>query len=151
MKHEPKDLPSIKKLEEEYNTMKPLTGVFKFFSFFGIGGKKLKNIKSEFVNIEKQIEDYKNYPTKYNQYFSEEGFVVHDNLDFEVIKNAVDIYESKGIESAKEIIVDFYSPEKMSNKTVYFEYADEFKERFKFIEFASKDYIEGRYYSCIPL
>lgn len=151
MKYEPKDLPSLKNAEQYIPLFKLFLKGRKFFSFFGIGKEKTRELEEQLNSLLKQMEDFKTYPTKYNKYFASDGWIAHDSLNFDTMKNAVITYEEHGANEAKKIIMDFYKPERIENHIFLLRWIPEFESRYKFIEYALNDYRDGRYYSCIPI
>ncbi len=151
MEYEPKDLPSLKKIDEQIPAIKTILKINKLLSLVGIGSKKIKALETQFAEILKQKEELENYPTKFNRYFSNDGWIVHDLLDFEIVKKAVDLYDEGRVQEAKKLIMDYYSPKEMDQRLLYLRHVHEFQTRIKFIEFALEDYKAGRYYSCVPI
>ena len=89
----------------------------------GVGKTRLVN---EFLNIVKENQNiriftgwclseaaipYFPFIEAFNQYFSEEGWIVYDSISFEVMKNAVESFEIEGKEVAQKILFDYFSPE----------------------------------------
>lgn len=151
MKYEPKDLPSIKNFDRDIPPLKTILKLNKFLTFFGLGSKNIKDLELQFDQLLKQKEELEEYPTKFNRYFSDDGWIAHDLLNFELIKSTVDLYEENKFNEAKQLLFDYYQPEKIENRLIYIKHIPEFQIRFNFIENALDDYNSGRYYSCIPL
>ncbi len=150
-KYEPKDLPSKKKMDEEISSFEVILKANKLFSLVGLGSTKLSNMESQIEDLKKQKNELDQYPTKYNRYFSEKGWIAHDSMNFEIIKKAVDLYEQNKPSQAEEIIKDYYSPSEVESRFIYFRHIPEFKIRIKLLEYALQDYKDKRYYSVIPL
>lgn len=150
-KSEPKDLPRNKKIDEQLASMNLIINANKFLSKIGLGNKKLRSMESQIADIKNQQNELTTYPTKYNSYFSANGWIAHDSMNFDVIKNAVDLYEGNEQTQAEEVIKNYYSPAEVESRLIYFRNIPEFQIRMKFLEFALLDYKEKRYYSVIPL
>ena len=150
-KYEPEDLPSHKKLDEELSSFELILKLNGLLSKIGLGSRKLSDMKPQIENLKKQKNDLIQYPTKYNRYFSEKGWIAHDSMNFEIIKKAVDLYEQNSPNEAEEVIKDYYSPSEVESRFVYLRNIPEFKIRIRLLECALQDYKNERYYSVIPL
>lgn len=151
MKYEPKDLPSFKQYDEQFKGFDAILKINKLLSKIGLGSKKIQSLEPQFSELQKQKEEFENYSTKYNRYFASDGWIIHDSIDFKVVKIAVNLWEENKFEEAKNFILNNYLPEEIEKKISFIKYIPEFQSRRKFIEYALNDYKEKRYYSCIPL
>ncbi len=151
MTYEPKDLPSIKKVDSDIKAINLILKINRMLSKIGLGSKKLLTLENDFHKNLEMKKELEIYPTKFNRYFNEDGWIVHDTLDFEVIKKAVDLYKNNDKEEAINLIKNFYSPKNIEKRMFYFKGLQEFQSRIKFIEYALEDYKKQKYYSCIPI
>ena len=151
MTYEPKDLPSIKKFDNDIKSIILILKINKMLSKIGIGSKKLLELENDFHKNLEMKKELEMYPTKFNRYFNEDGWIVHDTLDFEVIKRVVNLYDNNEKEEAINLIKNFYSPENIEKRILYFKGIPVFQSRIKFIEYALEDYKNQKYYSCIPI
>lgn len=130
------ELPSLAKLKsdlEGYKIISSITG-------------NRKNIKK----LEKQYNELVNTTNKFCNYFSNEGWVIHNLLSTTVMLNAVKEFELNGLEKAESILVEYYSKE--DNIGVgRFTSLEEFRIRLDLLKYAFSDHINGRFYSSIPL
>ncbi len=150
-KYEPKDLPSRKKMDEDISAAKIIFKANKLFSLIGLGSSKLRNIEPQLEDLMKLKNELIQYPTKYNRYFSEKGWIAHDSMDFEIIKTAVDLYDQNKPKEAEDLIKDYYSPSEIESRLIYLRHIPEFKIRIRLLENALQDYKNKRYYAVIPL
>lgn len=145
------ELPSFKDLTQNIKGLKLFLRIYKFIRLFGFKNKKLDEMKDKLDEISHQIKEHKEYSSKFNKYFSDKGWIVHDSSNFEVVKKAVDTFEVKGKEKAQIVLLDYFSPQNIEHNIFRLKFCNEFKDRFRFIEFALEDYKKGRFYSTIPL
>lgn len=108
-------------------------------------------------------------PDKFNQYFSNYCWIAHDYFDDNIMKEAISKYEkNKNIEEVdiylsneydENYITKFIEQIKIS-KNVYLEnlpynigtlFIKYFLDRLEIIELVKDDYLNEKYYSCIPL
>lgn len=108
-------------------------------------------------------------PDKFNQYFSNYCWIAHDYFDDNIMKEAISIYEkNKNIEEVdiclsneydENSIIKFIEQIKIFENT-YLEnlpynigtlFIKCFLDRLEIIELAKDDYLNEKYYACIPL
>lgn len=145
------ELPSFKHLDHNVSGLKFFLKIYRFVRFFGLKNRKLDEMKEQIDNLSNQFDEHKELTTKFNKYFSDDGWIVYDSINFEIIKRAVEVFEAEGKEKAQKILFDYYSPENIEKNIFQLSFCKEFKDRRRFIEFALADYKAKRYYSTIPL
>lgn len=132
---------------------------------------KSDNIKLS--NEQKQLKiKYKELlmlPDKFNNYFSSNCWIAHNYFDDNIMKEAISIYErNKNIEEVDVYLSNEYDENSISKfieqikvskntplenlpyniDTLFIKY---FLDRLEIIELAKDDYLNEKYYSCIPL
>ncbi len=132
---------------------------------------KSDNIKLS--NEQKQLKiKYKEIlmlPDKFNQYFSSNCWIAHNYFDDNIMKEAISIYErNKNIEEVDIYLSNEYNENSITKfieqikvfKNAYLEnlpynigtlFIKYFLDRLEIIELAKDDYLNEKYYSCIPL
>lgn len=145
------ELPTFKHFIQDVKGFKLILRIYRLFRFFGLKNKKLDEMKDKVDEISSQLKEHKEYATKFNKYFSDEGWIVHDSINFEVMKKAVESFEVEGKEKAQKILLDYFGPENIEKNIFRLKFCNELKDRYRFIEFALEDYKEGKLYSTIPL
>ncbi len=145
------DLPTNKHLREQMKSFEVLLKANKALQLIGLGSEKIAELNEQYASIRSQLDEQLEYGRKYNAYFVEDGWMIHDSLDFGVLRKAVDTYETEGKDAAIELLLDYYGPDSIEERVFFFATAEELQVRRKFIDFALDDCKEGRYYSAIPL
>jgi hypothetical protein len=145
------ELPSVKHLKEQITGFSVIFRINKILRHIGLGSKKIAELKDEYDEMRQQFTDYTEYPRKFNEYFSKDGWLAHDSMNFEVLKRAVDEYESKGKDEATKVLLDYYGPDQIEQRLLFFVGVEELRIRRKFIDYALVEHKAGRYYSAIPL
>jgi len=115
-----------------------------------VGEEKIKKFKLQVAQMKKQVDILLTYPLKYNQYFSDDGFIAYESMDLNVMKKSVDMYESDK-EKALDVIMDYYSPKNIEKHLFMIRHVPLFQDRIKFIDYALEDYKNGRYYAVVPI
>lgn len=90
------EMPSLKKLHDEIKTMKHVNLIL---------GKKARE---QLKDIEKNMNRLLENAEKYNEYFSEKGWVLYDSISTILIEKAVQIYEECGYEEAEQVLLNYY-------------------------------------------
>ena len=145
------ELPTINHLKQGMSGFKYLFKIYSFFGVFGLKNKKIDEAKKQSDQLSKMLEEHTHYTIKFNSIFSEDGWIVHDSIDHNLIKTAVDTFEKEGKEEAKKLLLEYFKPENIEKILFRFRFCVELKDRYKFIEYAFEDYKQERYYAVIPL
>lgn len=142
---------TIKHFEEEISGMKLILRINKGLRFVGLGSKKLEEQKLKLEKLEKKLEELKEIPQKFNDIFSDRGWIAYNSLNHNLMVEMIEIYESEGIDKAEERILEYYKTENLKYEFLRLKAVPELLRRLKYIEYAKKDYEEERFYSSIPL
>jgi len=145
------ETPSIKHVREQMRAFKLILGANRALGFLGLGSKKIAELQTQYEDICKKMEEYTEYPAKFNRYLSNEGWLAHDTFEFSALKQIVDEYEENGKDRATKLLLDYYGPDNLADKMFFFISVDELRVRERFIRFALEDYKEKRYYAVVPL
>lgn len=145
------ELPTFKHLNENVVGFKAIFKIYGFLRFFGLRNKKIDEVKKRFDEVHKKLNEHKQYALKFNKYFSDEGWIIYDSLNSDFIKKAVDVFEREGKQKAQQFLIEHYSPENIEEKLFRVRHCEEFRDRFRFIEYALADYKAERHYAVIPL
>jgi len=143
--------PSIKHMREQLRAFRLILGTNKALGFLGLGSKKIAELQTQYEDICEKMKQYTEYPAKFNRYFSKEGWLAHDSLDFSVLKQIVDEYEARGRDAATKMLLDYYGPENLADKLFFFIGVEELRVRKRFIELVLEDYKAKRYHAVVPL
>lgn len=120
--------------------------------------EELKNRYKEFLLL----------PDKFNLYFSKKCWIAFDFFSDNIMKEAINIYEINNcFDKVDEYLSEQYNEESINNyinqilrfKTFHLEnlpnigtlFIKYFLDRIDIIEIAKEDYLNERYYSCVPL
>lgn len=106
-------------------------------------GKELKKINS---NLRELITSIK----KYNDTFSDEGWIAHDSINIEFIKKVNDIFDTNGFEDAEKEIIKYYTTRE--NNFIIGTYSiEEFRIRRNNLERAFENHYNGNYLESVAL
>ncbi len=91
------------------------------------------------------------YPSRFNRYFSKEGWLAHGSFDLTVMKRVVDEIETHGLDKATDILLEYYGPENLRARMFFLNGTQELNERRRFIDLAFEDYVAERYHAVVPI
>ena len=143
--------PSVKHMKTQMNGMRYILKFNKMLRFIGLGSKKLAGMEEKLGEMSSQMKDLTEYPARFNALFSDDGWLAHDSMNFDTLKNIVDTCENQGKDEATRLLMDFYSPDAISDRMFFLNGVEELRIRRKFIDYALDDYKAGRHYSAAPL
>lgn len=123
----------------------------EFGSLFGISEEMLSESKKGLDEVEIQINKLIEIYKRFNSIFSDRGWITYDSISTDLLKRAIDTFETSGIDKAEEVLLEYYKPEKLKQLFNRLNAVPELMNRYKFIEYAFNDYVNGRYYSTVPL
>lgn len=105
--------------------------------------------KKALIDVRKTKELIKLSST-YNDLFSEHGWIVHESLESQEIKEVIRIYNSNDFESAEKYIMQIYEG-KLENRLKVATSVMPLYSRRRLIDLAVLDFQERRYHACIPV
>lgn len=150
-KNKIKDIPRYKKLENNIEGAKALQKLFNFAHLFGYKNKEIEKVFANFNDLEKQTISLINLPDMFNEKFGDMGWIAFESMDSILMEEAISIAKKKDLESAEIYLADYYTEEKLNWKLKQFLALPEFEARYDLFELTIKDYLEKRYYACVPL
>lgn len=153
---EPKlqDLPSWKKIRKDVeaaNTIRKALPYLRWVRFLGVDFQKLEQTFDQFEDLEEQLQELSSLPDRFNNLFASKGWIVYEMLNGDLIKSAVLKGEAGNVDDAEFDLVEYYNEENISFLLMTMKGIKAFQPRLELIQKAKKDYLEGRYYACVPL
>ena len=148
-----KDNASFKKLSEKSleldNFRKALPLLKPLADSLGIDINSITDILDPADGLANQIDEMVKIPDKFNDLFSDHGWIIFDRMNLDTAKEAIGIYEKNGIEKAEEYLVNYFSPEWVEERKNWLKSIKGFEERFPLALKALDDYKAGRYYASV--
>lgn len=90
-------------------------------------------------------------PDRFNDLFSTSGWISYESMNLKVMKEAIELCESQGLETAEIFLASSYDAETLKWGIQWFNGHPEFRKRIRLAELARDDYLEKRYHACVPL
>lgn len=149
------DIPSIKKPHQEIKTfksIKPYLHVLRpLFKFFNLD--KLEDLYEKFNvdELDRKMEEIASLPDRFNDIFSERGWILFDQMDFKTAISVVNKAESGDINGAETGLINYFNTETITSKLETMMAVKAFRPRMPLAKKALLDFREGRYHACTPL
>lgn len=105
--------------------------------------------KEEIRQLEQKFSQLVENANKYEEYFSHKGWVYYSSLKPEFMQEAVDAFESGGLEKAEEVILKHYNPENVEDHRIFLRGAEASRIRLDLIDLAYADYRANLYHAVI--
>jgi len=145
------DNPSYKKFKKDLEGAEALHKVTKLFSFFGLKNNKLNEAFSSLPEIKKQLELLSKSPDKFNEYYSQRGWIAHESMNSDLMLTSIELAENGLIEIAEQELIDYYSSDKMQWLLPQLRGIDAFSNRYNFFLLAYEDTLKERFHAVIPV
>ena len=142
-----KDNPSFVQVT---NQIKGIEALYKISPILKIFFPKISKAVEGFPEIKNQAKIFE-VPDKFNERFSELGWVAYESMSLEVMKEAIAKYDTEGVKVAEQFLTDSYDADCLKWGVLRFQGNQEFRRRMRLIELAKEDYLAKRYHACIPL
>lgn len=132
-------MPSLKKQYEEMQSM----GLLKILL--------PKEQKKEYEELKNNFEKLLETSFKYNEYFSDRGWIMYDLIKTSFVEEVVDIYKKDGLEKAEEKILEYYTNDVKTYTNWLLKNTEEFRNRRIILQNALDYHFSGNYYASVPL
>lgn len=109
-------------------------------------------LRHKLSDIEKQINDIRFTPDRFNQYYSELGWIAYESMNSDLMRNAVRLAEDNKREEGEQLLLEYYANNdsirylltRLKNHTG-------FTKRYELLLKAYDDYKNERFHGCIPV
>jgi len=139
-----------KEILEQINAFDSFEALNRFIPFSRKLFPKLDTVFSDFSKLKEQASILL-IPDRFNELFSQHGWIAYESMNLDVMKAAIDLHESEGLLRAEEYLADSYDEETLRWGILRFNGNNDFRKRIRLVELAQEDYLSGRYHACVPL
>jgi hypothetical protein len=147
--------PSIRKIDDQAREALAFKRAFPLlkpiFRLLGVDVKKLEEALSRIDGLVARTEELASLPDRFNELFSERGWVVYEGINFEAARAAVLKAEAGDLDGAELVLVDHWTPEIVRWGVKSMHAVDAFLPRMELAEIALVDYEAERYHACVPV
>lgn len=137
------DNPSYTELLNQVKGMKVLLNLLP------VGNTEWRHKLSD---IERQIDEIRFTPEKFNQYYSELGWIAYESMNSDLMMNAVRLAEDNNRDDGEQLLLKYYTDnDSIKYLLTRLRNRSGFNNRYELLSKAYDDYRSGRYHSCIPV
>ncbi|HXT62500.1 MAG TPA: hypothetical protein VN696_05645 [Pyrinomonadaceae bacterium] len=150
-----RDIPRIKEMLDQAKSMEALKTIspvlLSLLRFIGVDVTPTESALRSLGELRQTIEEMASIPDRFNDLFSEQGWIMYDQMNVSVAKGAMAKAEAGDMEGAEALLVDYYNLENVQWQLLTMRGVEAFRPRMALAEMALTDYEEGRYHACIPV
>ena len=99
----------------------------------------------------RSVEELASIPDRFNDFFADRGWIIHELMNLEVAKAAIKKAESEDISDAEVDLVNYYDARTVEWYINRMKSVDAFLPRWQLAQKALIDYREARYHACVPV
>ena len=142
---------SYEKLRKEIEGAESLQKLSNIMSFFGVQNNELNEAFSKIHDMKIQLESLAKSPDKFNDYFAHRGFIAHESMDTGLMLESIGLADKGQIEQAEEILIEYYSSEKIRCLLHQLKGHKAFYQRYHLFQLAYEDTLAKRYHAVVPV
>jgi len=149
------DIRSIRKLKEEVEQFEALLKIWPclrpILRLLKVDVKTIEEQFPKFEELKIQIEELIVIPDRFNEKFSEMGWIIYEEMNLDVAKKALEMAEQGDPEAAEEILVTYYNTETIRFWLQQMNAIKAYQPRHDLALKALDDYAAERYHACVPV
>ena len=134
------DNPTSKDLLEQIKAFDGFESLYRAMPFSKKLFPKLNEVFSDFSELKEQA-SILYIPDRFNELFSQHGWIAYESMNFDVMQEATDIHERDGLAKAEEYLASSYDEETIKWGILRFNGHSEFRRRIRLVELAQDDYL----------
>lgn len=112
----------------------------------------MEELEKKLSTIEEQINAIRFEPDRFNQYYSELGWIAYESMNSDLMKDVIRLAEDNKRDDGEQLLLEYYADDdrikylltRLKNRTG-------FSKRYELLRKAYEDYKSGRFHSCIPV
>jgi len=113
----------------------------------GLTDEKFAELRQQFDELTSKTNQHLQVVKTFNRSFAQSGWILHNSLSMEVAGTALSIANSGDKADAEQVLVDYYSPDRVDSLLKRMVALRTFVPRMPLATLAAVDYREGRYYA----
>jgi len=148
------DIPSIKGVLDDLRSLEQLRRVFPILKpFLRLLGGSVDTAEQAFKRLPEiaKAMHLATVPDRFNDLFASRGWIAYDNMNLAVMEAAIAKGESGDLDGADRDLAAYYDEGTVTWLLGTMAAAKAFQPRMPLARQALRDYIEGRYYACVPV
>jgi len=146
-----RDNPSMVEMNKKIVGLEGILKISGFLEGIGILKKNSSDKLTQVEELKRQMDELANIPDRFNEIFLPYGWIAYESMNFDIMKQAVDIATNGKIDDAEQILVNYYNQENMHWLLLRFMGVPQFRPRYELLQKACQDYLSERYHACVPV
>ena len=130
--------------------LKQIDSLKSILDLLPVSGKE--ELKKNISTIEQQINALRFEPDKFNQHYSDLGWIAYESMNSDLMKEVIKLAEDNKRDDGEQLLLEYYADDdrirylltRIKNRTG-------FSKRYELLRKAYEDYKSGRFHSCIPV
>lgn len=130
--------------------LKQIDSLKSILNLLPVSGKE--ELKKNISTIEQQINTLRFEPDKFNQHYSDLGWIAYESMNSDLMKEVIKLAEDNKRDDGEQLLLEYYADDdrikylltRLKNRTG-------FSKRYELLRKAYEDYKSGRFHSCIPV
>lgn len=145
------DIHSFSKLKKDVDGFTTLGNFLKIFTVFSSKNSSFKEALSKLPELKSQTESFLQLPDKFNDYFSNKGWIAHESMNMPVMEKAINLAAHNDFARAEETLAEHFTSPDINWLLNRFQVLPEFSIRYSLVTVAYQNTLEKRYDTSIPL
>jgi hypothetical protein len=145
------DNPSLLKMKRDLEGMVAFSKIVSVLENLGIRHDEISEAMRQVPNLAQQLQEMSTVPDRFNEHFSGFGWVAYEGLNFDLMKQAIELADNGKIPEAEETLTEHYDQKIIHLMLTRMRFIPEFKPRERMLRKALDDYVAGRYHACVPV
>lgn len=134
---------SMKKLMKQSDGLEALANFAKLIgNDFGL---------DKIIEMKAQVGELSLLPMRFNEHFADRGWIAFEMMNVEAMREVVRLADNGLIDQAEDFLADFYDEGNIKTQLLFMHAVPAFDARRELANLALRDYLEERYYACVPL
>ncbi len=130
--------------------LKQIDSLKSILNLLPVSGKE--ELKKNISTIEQQINTLRFEPDKFNQHYSDLGWIAYESMNSDLMKEVIKLAEDNKRDDGEQLLLEYYADDdrikylltRLKNRTG-------FSKRYELLRKAYEDYKSGRFHSCISV
>jgi hypothetical protein len=115
------------------------------------GAKLFSRNNEEVSGLSEKMLELVHLPDRFNKHFADRGWIAHESLNVDLAKKAIGLADTGKLDEAEQLLMNYYDEGALDFIVQRCKHADAFRPRWELAQAAKADYLQGRFYSAVPL
>lgn len=149
------DIPKIRELLRQTESLlafkKALPVLKPLMWLLRIDASQVEVSLKDVEQLKAHIEELRTLPDAFNDLFADRGWIIYDYLSLEVVKTAVALARTEGLDAAEAHLVAYFTDDEISHQLRRMQGVNAFRSRMRLAQLALEDHKAERFHASIPV